>query len=223
MATGDLGESKILYELNRLRTKYPDHRIFPALIMVSNPPYDIGIDIDHHYYRGQVKTTGTITEKGRMRFDTSRHEKAEDGSIHKVPYTEDDIDFFLLYCEDDGTGEEWTGIALLKECNLSTTICKYGKLLKNSRRATDMDFQKRMRELIENKSITPLQSYPEIMETEIPEIKVPESTIKKPSETELFNLICEYGGMLECLAEDLRVTVPTIERWRDEYMYANTP
>ena len=220
MAAGDTGESKVLHAINRLRVQYPEHRIFPAIIMCSGPPYDIGIDIDHQYYRGQVKSTLNVTDKGRMVFDTSRNEKDKDGMSHRVPYTKDDIDFFLLYCDNDDDGQEWLGIALLEECNLSTTVCKHGKMFKGSRRAEDMDFDKRIRELIENKCIAPLPAYTEIELVE-PEEPEPVRILPKPeSDSEFFNLMAEHGWDDALLASDYNISEATVQKWRADLIYS---
>jgi len=220
MATGDSGESKVLHELNQLRVKYPDHRIFPLAPTVSNPPYDIGIDIDGQFYRGQVKTTTQITPAGRMVFDTSRIEKGEDGKRFRVPYTSEDISFFFLYCNSPET--EWLGIALLEECSMGTTVCKFGKFFKNSLRASDMEFEKRMRELIEEKKISPVPTYSEIEtveESEEPEKSKSAPVFKKPAtDSELFNLLVEHGYDLDLLSDSIHVSVPTIQSWIQEYV-----
>lgn len=218
MAIGDLGESKVFHAINLLRTQYPDHRIYPTLVHCSNPPYDIGIDIDGHYYRGQVKTTMTVTPEGRMVFDTSRFVRDSDGKQHRVPYTKDDIAFFLLYCGYEG--EEWLGIGLLEECPMSTTVCKYGKLFKDSRRAVDMDFDKRIRELIEKQTITPIPQYTETQYEESEKDESYVSVFKKPdSYSELYRLLAEYDFRLDVLSDTIRVSVPTIQQWITEYSH----
>ena len=219
MAAGDTGEHKVFHEISRLRVQYPDHRIFPALIQCSGPPYDVGIDIDHHYYRAQVKTTLSITDKGRMVFDTSRNEDDETGLSHRVAYTEDDIDFFILYCDCDDEGKEWLGIALLEECNLSTTVCKHGKMFKNSRRAEDMQFDKRIRELIETKQIKPLPIYTETKVVEESESKPMKILAKPTSDSEFFNLMAEYGWHDDWMANDNNISEATIQKWRADLIY----
>ena len=85
-----------------------------------------------------------------------------------------------------------------------------------------MEFEKRMRELIEEKKISPVPTYSEveIVEgSEEPEKSKSAPVFKKPAtDSELFNLLVEYGYDLDLLSDSIHVSVPTIQSWIQEYV-----
>ena len=210
---GTVGEADVLKQVCLLQYKFPNHMINALTLNREGNVYDIGIDIDHHFYRGQVKTTERPDKNGRMIFQTSHKEYKEEGKRNRISYQKDEIDFFLLYC----ISEDWLGLALLDECQKTTRIYLNGTDGVHSRVQRNFLFEKRMRELIETGIITPVNETKTCQENSDPQTKPIISAISKPATySELFNLLAEYGGEVEVFSDMTQIPVSVVLSWINE-------
>ncbi len=211
---GTVGEADVLKQVCLLQYKFPDHTINALTLNREGNVYDIGIDIDHHFYRGQVKTTEQPDKNGRMTFQTSHKEYKSEGKRNRIQYQKDEIDFFLLYC----ISEDWLGLALLDECQKTTRIYLNGTDGMHSKVQRNFLFEKRMRELIETGTISPVtDTKSSSIDSATAETKTLVPAFKKPETfSELFNLLAEHGGNIEVLSDMILVPVPVIKSWIDE-------
>ena len=207
---GAVGEAAIKKEIALLQYQFPDAVITALDVCREGNVYDIGIDIDHKLYRGQVKTTECCNEKGAMVFKTSRNTTDEDNNVHTELYKKEDIDFFFLYCIQEG----WAGVALPEECRTTTKVYLTGQRSATSKMACDLEFNKRMRELVETGHISPLASERRRTQEKTGVYVKPVPVFKEPSTwNEFFLLLTEYNHDWYALADAIHVSVATLERW----------
>ena len=85
---GNVGETMALSEFAR-------RGVTVLIPFGQNVPYDLVIEIKGKFYRIQCKTTQKVHNQERMRFNICR----TNGFTGKHScYTENEIDFFFLYC-----------------------------------------------------------------------------------------------------------------------------
>ena len=195
----------MLHQIDLASIGLDSHSIIPTVTLREGMPFDLGVFIDGKGYRFQVKSTQSISSNGRMTFSTCK----DNGKS----YTDKDIDFFLLYC----VKPEWYGLALLSECKKTTYIYDHPTKRGHSYQADQFDFQLRFRELAETGTIQPIEHTTKKMK--IPKEPEPAAGyFKKPATyVELFNILAEYNYILDDIATAKGVSVPTLERWIQEF------
>ena len=214
MMAGAVGEAAIRYYITLLQYQYPDKVITALAPLKEGNVYDLGFEIDHHFYHGQIKTTERCNPKGAMVFKTSRSTIDKNKNSRLELYKKEDIDFFFLYCIE----EQWAGVALPEECRTTTKVYLTGQRPATSKMAYDLDFNKRMRELLEDGKISTLVCEQRRLREQnqdknplVPLIQEPESW------SEFFNLYAHYGYNLQRMSDFTNVSVATLEKWRKKF------
>lgn len=216
MIIGAVGEAAIKKEITLLQYQFPDKEITALDVCREGNVYDLGIDIDHKLYRGQVKTTERCDKNGAMIFQTSRRTLDENKNSHLQLYKKGDIDFFFLYCIE----KDWAGLALPGECKTKIKVYLTGTRSSTAKMACDMEFRKRMRELLETNNISLLLSEQRLIKKQTESDSKLTPVFKKPASwEEFFNLLVEYNHDLEQIAEAKHISLATLEKWHHDFCY----
>lgn len=108
-AVGLVGEQVLIAE-------FVKRGVTVLLPVGDNLPYDLVIETRSGYLKGQVKTTERVND-GKMVFATNITNPFKKTSRK---YTESEIDFFGLYCIENG----YVGIMPVSECTAKDTIIR---------------------------------------------------------------------------------------------------
>ena len=203
---GNVGEMAALHRIVLAQKKYYPNIVAPMISPVEGAPFDSGLIVNKQFFKLQIKTTEHVSDTGRMTFLTCHSSTGK-------PYSDTEVDLFLLHCIDS----EWYGLALPSECGKITYIYQQPTTRRSSYQATWFDFDKRVREIIETGEIQPVPFVADDKEDVAVPITDSSSFFKKPSSWgELYNLLAYYSFDLNAFSDDINVSVPTLQRWIEE-------
>ena len=212
---GGLGEDDFSKQIKHQAIKYHSkHLIVPLMPCIEGLPFDRCVMIDKTIKSVQVKTTQK-EENGIISFDTSHNGNKR--------YTENEIDFFFLYYQNEDTGEEWRGLALPSECTTTTKI-SLGTTFNNTiKQADDYDFDTRFNELIETGTIEPIDVF-ENTNKDVPYVEE-EICANSPDlndDNTFYSLFAYYDFVLPNMAKGLKISEKVLQQYHTAYISRTT-